>query len=157
MKKFLFPALLLFAINACNQKTTESAGNYPNKRENFDWLIGNWKQLNENTKSETFEFWSKISETQYAGHGFVMSGKDTTWQEKMDLSLSDSTWTMTIVTPGNEDMVKFDMTTYSDSTFNVENPKHDFPKLIKYWKTKDKLNASVSGEGKEIPFEFSRL
>jgi len=124
---------------------------------NFDWLVGNWKRLSEDAQKETFENWVKKTDSQFLGHGFVMAGSDTVWQERMELSKSDSIWVLKVETPGNDDLVSFTLTEHNSHSFIVENPAHDFPKKIKYWKDNEALKALVSGGENEISFEFEKL
>lgn len=125
--------------------------------EQFNWLVGNWKKLDNDTENKTFENWNKKTNTTFLGHGFIMKELDTIWQEKMTLIKNDSTWVLKVETPGNDDLVKFKLTEYNHNSFTVTNPEHDFPKEIKYWKNENKLNATVKGDGHELQYEFERL
>ncbi len=165
MKKTLFFLIGIFILS-CNPErsnTTESledkteVKNLKDSTKNFDWLVGNWKRLNNDTEKNTFENWKKETNNRYLGHGFILKGSDTIWQEKMILSLHDSDWELEVKTPGNNDLVKFTLTEHDSNSFLVENPKHDFPKKIKYWKNGAKLNALVTGNENELHFEFERL
>ena len=60
-----------------NQKTDVKSTTLTEKSENFDWLLGKWKRLNEEEGKETFENWKKIKETEYSGIGFTMQNGDT--------------------------------------------------------------------------------
>jgi len=75
----------------------------------------------------------------------------------MILSQHDSIWILAVKTPGNNDLVKFRMTEHDSNSFTVENPTHDFPNKIKYWKNGEKLNALVTGKENELIFEFERI
>lgn len=151
---------------SCNQKRSNKQQPFENntefnntnkKHESFDWLVGKWKRLSNNNEKKTFENWKKETNKKFLGHGFIMKGLDTIWQEKMILSKLDSSWVLAIKTPGNSDFVAFKLTECEANSFTVENPNHDFPKKIKYWKTKEKLNALVSGTENELNFEFERI
>ena len=60
----------------------KSKQNRPIKIENFDWLLGKWKRLNDEVGKETFENWNKISLSKYLGIGFTMQRGDTIKREK---------------------------------------------------------------------------
>lgn len=78
---------------SCNQKTkTNQAEGSKTEPEttteitkNTDWLIEDWKRINDRPEQETFESWTKISPREYSGFGYTMQQKDTISQEKMTL------------------------------------------------------------------------
>ena len=124
--------------------------------ENFDWLLGHWKRNNEEEGKETFENWQKVSDTVYIGLGFTMQNQDTIKQEKIRLIKSGNNWNLDVQTPDDSGAITFKVTTYNNQEFTCENKELDFPQLIKYWKTGDKINALVSGIDMEISFEFEK-
>jgi len=165
MKKTLF-FLIGICMLSCNQQKSKRPESIENKMESssindhnksFDWLLGNWKRLDNDIEKKTFENWEKETNNRFLGHGFIMKGLDTIWQEKMILSQHDSIWILAVKTPGNNDLVKFRMTEHDSNSFTVENPTHDFPNKIKYWKNGEKLNALVTGKENELIFEFERI
>ena len=108
-------------------------------------------------EKETFEVWTKISSSEYTGIGFTMQDSDTLKQEKIRLVKSGEKWDLEVQSPGDPIPIIFNITSYSDKEFICENKVLDFPKLIKYWKNGNKINALVSGDDMEIPFEFERV
>ena len=52
--------------------------------------------------------------------------------------------------------ITFNMTNFNQQEFVCENKTLDFPKLIKYWKNGNKINALVSGDDMKISFEFEK-
>ena len=125
--------------------------------KNFDWLLGNWKRNNEEDGKETFEVWTKISSSEYYGIGFTMQNNDTLKQEKIRLVKSGGKWELEVQPQDELNPIIFNMTSYNDQEFICENKALDFPKLIKYWKNGNKINALVSGDDMEISFEFERM
>lgn len=165
MKKTLFLLIGVFILS-CNQKTISKSELQKNEtinsiakenNESFDWLVGNWERIDNEIDNHTFENWKKETNNKFLGHGFIMKGLDTIWQEKMTLSKKDSNWVLEVKTPGNNDLIKFRLTELGSNSLTVENPNHDFPKKIKYWKNKEKLNALVSGNENELNFEFESI
>ncbi len=152
-------------IISCNQtKQEETKSDLDEQRveqnkgpENFDWLLGQWKRLKEEEGVETYETWKKSSPNNLAGHGFILKNADTVWQEKMVLSKKDSIWTLDIETPGNNDLVQFRLVKNSSNSFTVENPMHDFPKEIKYWRDNDQLRALLMGDSMKLEYEFEEI
>ena len=125
--------------------------------ENFDWLLGNWKRTNEEKGKETFENWKKTNDTEYNGIGFTLQNSDTLSQEQMKLIQTNGKWNLLVKTPDEKDFIKFDMAELAENKFECKNDTLDFPKLIKYWKNGDKMNAIVSGDSLKLSFEFERI
>lgn len=164
MKKIGLFLLIGILIASCNQNQKKN----PNEREaeptkmnqvveNFDWLLGQWKRLDEEEGKETFENWDKISETRYSGIGFTMQHGDTIKQERIRLTKINGGWNLTVKVPEETESITFKMIDFSESDFTCENNEIDFPNKIKYWKNGAKINASVSNSEMEIPFEFEKL
>lgn len=136
--------------NELNIKTDESTGS-------FDWLLGNWQRSNEVKDKETFEIWEKLDNSNYFGIGFTIQNNDTIKQEKMKLTKSNDKWTLKVRTQGETEPTLFAMTSYTENEFICKNSELDFPKLIKYWKNDEKINALVSGDEIKISFEFEKI
>lgn len=164
MRKILI-LLIGISIYSCDQKKETNTKSTPDKEqskivmqtENFDWLLGKWKRLNEEVGKETFENWKKISEVEYSGIGFTLQNSDTIKQEKIRLTKSDGNWNIEVKVPEETMSITFKGVSHSKNEFTCENNEIDFPNRIKYWKTGDRLNASVSNIEMEIPFEFEKL
>ena len=162
MKKILVLLIGVLFIS-CNQTKKErqkaeikSTTNIE-KSDNFDWLLGKWKRLNEEEGKETFENWNKIKETEYAGIGFTMQNGDTIKQEKIRLTKVNGKWNLTVKVPEESESITFIGVSHNENEFTCENNEIDFPNKIKYWINGKKLNAMVSGGEVEIPFEFEKL
>ena len=160
--------LIGIVIISCNETKKESVKS--NEEQNvteqvevkqdsisFDWLLGKWKRLNEEEGKDTFENWTKNSETEYAGLGFTMQNNDTIKQEKIELKKSNGKWNLLVKTPEETESVAFEMTQHSETEFICVNNSIDFPNKIKYWKSGNKLKASVANSEMKIPFEFERI
>lgn len=155
--------ILLIGITllSCNQSTKENSESNSTestmKSENFDWLLGKWKRLNEEEGKETFENWKKTSDTEYLGIGFTMQNGDTIKQEKIRLTKSGENWDIIVKVPEETESITFKGISHNESEFTCENNEIDFPNKIKYWKNGDKIKASVSNAEMEIPFEFEKI
>ncbi|MGZ2368387.1 hypothetical protein ACXR6G_01200 [Ancylomarina sp. YFZ004] len=162
MKKILI-LLIGVLIISCNQrkkenqKTDVKPTTLIEKSENFDWLLGKWKRLNEEEGKETFENWEKIKETEYSGLGFTMQNGDTIKQEKIRLTQTSGKWNLTVKVPEESESTTFNGVSHNDNEFTCENNEIDFPNKIKYWKNGNKINATVSGGEMKISFEFEKL
>jgi hypothetical protein len=154
--KISFVILTAFTLTMCNTKQNDQKST-TQPTENFDWLLGNWKRTNEEKGKETFENWKKANDNEYKGIGFTLQNRDTLSQEQMKLIQTNGKWNLLVKTPDEKDFIKFEMTEIADDKFECKNDTLDFPKLIKYWKNGDKMNAIVSGDSLKLSFEFKRI
>ena len=154
--KISFVLLTTLALTMYNTKQNDQKST-TQSTENFDWLLGNWKRTNEEKGKETFENWKKANDNEYKGIGFTLQNRDTLSQEQMKLIQTNGKWNLLVKTPDEKDFIKFEMTEIADDKFECKNDTLDFPKLIKYWKNGDKMNAIVSGDSLKLSFEFERI
>ncbi|MEN8125172.1 MAG: hypothetical protein ABFR32_08575 [Bacteroidota bacterium] len=165
MKKtlILLTGILLFSCNQKNKtksETTESKTDLNSRieiDENFDWLTGKWRRMNEETGKETFENWNKVSPTEYSGIGFTMQNGDTVKQEKIIIVRQNGKWDLIVKVPQETESITFKIAELKNDQFTCINDSLDFPKQIKYWKTGEKINALVAGDSLKIEFEFERI
>jgi len=123
----------------------------------FDWLLGNWKRVNDEGEKVTYETWWKSDTSSYHGFGYTLLKSDTVWQEKIYLVKTSEGWNFEVITEGEPAPTVFKLTDISGEAFTSQNPEHDFPTQIKYSKNGESLKAIISGEGMEIPFDFERI
>ena len=164
MEKIVILSIIAIAIlflSSCTSKNSEESKTQNNEIlksiENFDWLLGNWKRNNENENRETFEIWKKKNNSEYYGIGFTLQNNDTIKQEKIKLTKLNNNWILEVKVPEETESITFNLTSIGNKEFICENKEIDFPKKIKYWKNGAKINALVSGDEMEIPFEFERI
>lgn len=152
MRDYLLLSMLCFFFSACGPAAAPSPEKAVVTSPNFDWLLGNWQRSDDKPGRTTYEQWTKISATEYAGFSFRMEGQDTTWQEAMRLLAIGQEWVLEA--SGEGDVVPFTLTEITEKAFVSENPAHDFPQVITYTQRGDSLFAVISGEGVEVPFTF---
>lgn len=148
--KFTAIILIAFVFTMCNSKQNEST-------ENFDWLLGKWQRINEEQSKTTFENWEKTNNSEYNGIGLTIQNNDTISQEKMKIVKTNGKWNLLVKTLEEKEFVRFEMSKIQEDKFECKNDTLDFPKLIKYWKNGDKINALVSGDSLKLSFEFKRI
>lgn len=148
--KFTAIILIAFVFTMCNSKQTEST-------ENFDWLLGKWQRTNEEQGKTTFENWEKTNNSEYNGIGFTIQNNDSISREKMKIVETDGKWNLLVKTLEEKEFVRFEMSEIQEEKFECKNDTLDFPKLIKYWKNGDELNALVKGDSLKLSFEFKRI
>lgn len=148
--KFTTAVLILSSLTMCNVKTSEKA-------ETLDWLLGKWQRINEEKGKTTFENWEKVSTSEYNGVGFSIQNNDTISQEQMKIVEVGGKWNLLVKTREEKQFVRFDMSEIEVDKFAFKNDTLDFPKLIKYWKNGDNINALVLGDSLELSYEFERI
>ena len=148
--KFTAIILIAFVFTMCNSKQNEST-------ENFDWLLGKWQRINEEQSKTTFENWEKNNNSEYNGIGFTIQNNDTISQEKMKIVETNGQWNLLVKTLEEKEFVRFEMSEIQEDKFECKNDTLDFPKLIKYWKNGNKINALVAGDSLKLSFEFKRI
>ncbi|WP_127128496.1 DUF6265 family protein [Pseudoflavitalea rhizosphaerae] len=153
MKKLIFflPFIAGYLITEAQTVTAS-----PENIKKLDWLTGTWNRLDMKPNRSGSERWEKISPTEWQGWGVSMKGKDTSFVEKLRIIAKDNLIFYVADVKGNKDVVYFQFVSLSEDHFVCENPSHDFPKRIEYKLRGNQLQASISGDGRTIPFLFER-
>ncbi|BAO54828.1 DUF6265 family protein [Nonlabens marinus] len=141
--KYIFFLLLLLV--SCKPTSSIDEGS-------LDWILGDWKRVDDKVGQQTFENWQKSTDDSYQGFGYTLKAGDTVFKEYMRL-YKDSTWILE-VSGVNDSSVSFQMTDITPNSFTVENSQHDFPTKIKYWINDDSLKAYVSNVEMRLDFSF---
>lgn len=128
----------------------------------LNWILGSWVM-----KSEGFELtetWTKTCDSLFIGKGIGLAGKDTVFQEEMQLSFRENGIFYIVKAHGqnNNEFVLFKLMNQGLNTFVFENMNHDFPNVIVYRKMgESRLDAWIEGRKKGIikteNFEFKKL
>lgn len=145
---------------SCNKKheTSQIQANEEKINQSFDWLVGDWKRVNEQEDRQTFETWVKKNDTVYSGESFTLKNLDTISQEKIMLTrLANSNWKIEVSSLNDSIPTSFKVTTIDTNHFVCENSTIEFPKKIEYWKEGNTIKAKISNETMEIPFEFEKV
>ena len=161
MKPLLY-SLLLICLFSCKKDASTKEQNIKPKTEvsssnNFNWLVGDWKRLNETEGKQTFESWKQKSNNHYEGIGYTLKDNDTIWIENLSLKNISNTWMLKVVDPKEKDSVNFKIVNIKTNEFTAENKKHDFPTHITYWTDNKLLKAKVSNKEFNIDFDFEKL
>ena len=123
----------------------------------FAWLEGTWKRPDK----PVFEVWKKgEGEILLQGIAFRISpaGDTVVTEEIQFIREGDAYFYIPDVT-GPQGPIRFMLTAFDENSFVAENPEHDFPKMIAYVyeSQTQRLMATISGDGKSIPFPFERV
>ena len=124
---------------------------------NFDWLLGSWKRANNQEGSQTFEHWKKINDIELKGKGYTLKASDTVWQESIRLIKSEDDWNFEVTGQSEVEPTVFKVTKIEMESFTCENKANEFPKKIRYAKVEKGLNAVISGDGKVVLFQFTKI
>jgi hypothetical protein len=124
----------------------------------FKWILGKWERTDTKSAIHSFEEWKQISEALYIGKGWTMEGGDTVFVENLRIIANQNKYYYEAVVAHNSGPVRFEITTWDDSSFESINPKHDFPTNINYqFDGIENLKAIISNPQREIRFEFRKL
>ncbi len=122
------------------------------------WMLGKWERQNIKQGQSAFENWKKESDDRFSGTGISMKGTDTTFVEKLSIVIKEGGLFYVAEVSHNAEPTYFKITEISENGFVCENPQHDFPKKIEYkLETGEKLTAIISGDGKAIPFVYTKM
>lgn len=157
MKKVVLVSLCITIMLACQNKEQNKEAIVETKAGEFDWLLGNWKRVNDTDGKETFENWEVKDDGSYQGKSFTMFASDTVWQEDMHLLKIQDTWQMEVKAPEDLSPTVFGMINHLSDQFTCENPELDFPKTIYYKSVQDSLYATVSNKEMQLIFTFEKL
>ena len=149
-KKVYFLILILVIVNTVFSQT--NSANF----KSINWLIGNWQKANSITKKTSIENWHKVSETEFAGMGFTLKGKDTIFVEKLKIILQNNDLYYVADVKENKETTLFKFTSITKNGFICKNPKHNFPKKIEYKLNTKHLTVIISDDKKKAKFEFDR-
>ncbi len=145
MKPLLFICSFFLLICLCQAQSPTD----------FSWLQGKWQKQNVKPGSSAFEIW-EITSDEIDGIGFTMKEADTVFVENLKILRQRDHYYYVADVAHNPKPTYFKMTEVSAHGFTCENPDHDFPKKISYSLEGDVLNVIISGNGKSIPFNFSK-
>lgn len=121
------------------------------------WLTGTWKVKGK----PSFEVWHRNSNGTLSGKAFRIQSGDTLITETITLKYFDGSFHYIPDIAGDQGPVDFVMTSLTSKGFVAENPRHDFPKIIRYRYSGDgdrpTLEATIEGNGKVIPYSFEKV
>jgi len=122
------------------------------------WLAGHW--CGGDPAEPVEEFWLPAKDDVMLGVGRTLRGGRTTGFEYLRIAPVNGLLTY-FAQPGGRSATSFARTAGGVDWVRFENPEHDFPQGIEYRRTRDGLNAQISGPGKNgermvITFDFVR-
>ena len=151
MKKYILAAACAAFLFSCKEKTAEIS--------EFAWLEGKWTGMQEG--AEFFELWQPASGDKMHGLGGGVMNNDTIFSEEVSIEKREDGLYYTANVSENGAPVSFKFTGYKQDSAVFENPEHDFPQRIVYFKgPADKLYACIDGKQKgaynKVEFSFTK-
>ena len=122
----------------------------------FKLFPGKWKM--ETDKSEFFEEWKVVEETELIGKSYSVDNGVYKISEILYLKKFGDQWAYVAV-PESQNISLFALIEYTPKKFTFENNEHDFPQRIIYEFHKDgkmtaAIEGNVNGEFKRKEFSF---
>ena len=125
----------------------------------LDWMTGTW--VNTTAEGTTTETWLG------PGNGLMVSANLATWKSGRKffefLRIADTPDGFSYYAmPGGKPQTEFKMKTLGDRKVVFENPQHDYPQRVMYWRDGEALVARIEGtvggkdKGEEWRFERSK-
>lgn len=108
----------------------------------FDWLAGEWRQ--ERGDAWTTEHWQRAADGTMAGQGNSGRGHAVGESETMTIALDGFVAVFTARPTGAQAPTQFRETARGVQDVTFENPGHDYPQRIRYWREGDELLAEIS-------------
>ncbi len=145
---------LVMLMSSCNSNKSQ---------HDFDFsrLTGSWSSVN--SEASQIEEWEALTDSTYAGRGFVLEGGDTTFLESLEIRKDHGVWTYyaKVNQMNGGETVPFRLTKQTHERVEFTNLSHDFPKKIGYeLVSNNELQAYIEGprDGQTIRilFDFKR-
>lgn len=159
MKNHAAFCLISILLAACGSSSTvqeQPTETEEASSENFDWLLGKWKRIDEKPEYRTFENWEKLGANEYRGIGFIMQQTDTMSWENMTLQTTDGGWQLAVSLMDDTSATVFELIAIDGTSFTCKNDSNDFPDHIRYWFENGDLHAEIWNAEMTVPFQFVR-
>jgi hypothetical protein len=151
--KNVYHLLFILLLISCTNHTLEDktvknlAGSM--SFDSLRWLCANWEMRTPD--GILYERWSRENDSVYRGAGYLVSGTDTLFSEKITLEqhAGDLFYIPAVSKQNGGKPVIFRLVSATRGSWIFENPKHDFPQQIIYSHPHpDSLVAVVAGKEK---------
>jgi hypothetical protein len=122
----------------------------------LSWIVGGWGAEQDGEWGE--EHWiAARGGTMLGVHRDVRAGRTSGFEFLRIEARPDGL--VYLASPGGRPATEFRAVEVTDQRVTFENPKHDFPQRIVYWRTREALHARIEGKtgGKEASMEWRWL
>lgn len=110
----------------------------------LSWMAGAW--AHDSGRSVVEEVWMAPAGGTMIGAGRTVGGGTTKFFEFLRIEQRGESLVY-VAMPRGKGTTEFAMSSIDATSVTFENPKHDFPQSIRYWRDGERLCARVAGEG----------
>ena len=143
MRVRLFPILMLVAASpGC--KRASDLEKRPYDLGKLEWLVGSWSIEDKRMQTSHEEHWIRPDVNLMLGLNRTMKQGKTMAVEHLQIVDAGETIVYT-AWPGGQEGTSFRLTGRGDRRAIFENPAHDFPQRILYWRDEAGLHAELDG------------
>ncbi len=152
MNRYSFVCLALVMIFLHSCKKYDAFGKEIKFTELYKahWILGDWQM--EDSLGVLTESWKSIDDSTYSGQTlYVKDKKDTIHFETMQLMQDGELLLYSSMVKGenNNQSISYKLIEDNDSLLVFENPKHDYPKKIRYQKESKTKSIRIIISGKQ--------
>lgn len=129
----------------------------PAAAADLSWMSGCWQQVQQERWTE--ECWTVPRAGQLMGSGRAGDAAGVRSFEFMRIAPGEDGVSVFWGAPGGGSAVPFRQVRAGDREIVFENPNHDFPTRVRYWRDGEALNAEISGADgtKPMSWRFVRM
>ena len=125
------------------------------KKNQFDWLIGTWKNTG---AANTYEEWIIDENMVPVGKGYKLEGGEKIISEDIRIIKNGEHFYYEAKLAFNENPILFEIVNISDCGFVCENYDYEFPKRISYELIGfDSLDTKLIGHHRSLKFTFQKV
>jgi Domain of unknown function (DUF6265) len=118
-----------------------------------EFLTGTWSHTDEKGWSE--EYWTPLRADIMLGSSRSGTADTLTFWEQMRIQKEDDGAVVLWATSADQKPVRFEATVSGPNVVVFENPAHDYPQRIHYWREGKSLKAEISLIDGSKPVQFS--
>ena len=122
-----------------------------------EWMIGAWEHADGTDWAD--EHWTPLRGDMMFGSARSGTGEKLNFWEQMRIQKEADGGIVFWAMSGDQKPVRFVATAASENAIVFENPLHDYPQRIRYWREGDALKAeiSLSDGSKAVQFSFRMM
>lgn len=124
----------------------------PAAAADLSWMSGCWQQVQQERWTE--ECWTVPRAGQLMGSGRAGDAAGVRSFEFMRIAPGEDGVSVFWGAPGGGSAVPFRQVSAGDREIVFENPNHDFPTRVRYWRDGETLNAEISGADSTKPMSW---
>jgi len=113
--------------------------------QQLSWMTGHWVSRSEAGASSE-EIWLSPQGGSMPGLNREVTRSGRTHFEFLRIEQRDDGRIVYVASPGGGPSTEFTLTQWDRQSATFENPEHDFPRTLTYWREGDTLHARVVGE-----------